>query len=101
MSMNGLERITEKILAEAREEADRILSSAEAECARIREEYTARADEIRTRLSSEAERAGTDMIAQAKATAATQKRNALLQCKSEYHQGTRICPEQRCGYAGY
>ena len=83
MSMNGLERITEKILAEAREEADRILSSAEAECARIREEYTARADEIRTRLSSEAERAGTDMIAQAKATAATQKRNLLLATKSQ------------------
>lgn len=83
MSMNGLERITEKILAEAREEADRILSSAEAECARIRDEYTARADEIRARLSMEAERTGTDMIAQAKATAATQKRNLLLATQSQ------------------
>ena len=83
MSMNGLERITEKILAEAREEADRILSSAEAECARIREEYAARADEIRARLSAEAERVGTDMIAQAKATAATQKRNLVLETQSQ------------------
>ena len=82
MSMNGLERITEKILAEAREEAARILSSAEAESARIREEYTARADEIRARLSAEAERTGTDMIAEAKATAATKKRNLLLETQS-------------------
>ena len=83
MSMNGLERITEKILTEAREEAARILSSAEAECSRIREEYAARADDIRARLSAEAERTGTDMIAQAKATAATQKRNLLLETQSQ------------------
>lgn len=83
MSMNGLERITERILAEAREEADRILSSAEAECVRIREDYAARADGIRARLSTEAERVGTDMIAQAKATAATQKRNLLLATQSQ------------------
>ena len=83
MSMNGLERITEKILAEAREEAERIVASAEAECLRIREEYGARADEIRERLSAEAERTGTDVIAQAKAAAATKKRNLVLSTQSQ------------------
>lgn len=101
MSMNGLERITEKILAEAREEADRILSSAEAECARIREEYAVRAEEIRARLSLEAEREGTDMIEQAKATAANKKRNLLLATKSQLiDEVFALALTQICGQEG-
>lgn len=78
MAMNGLERITEKILAEARTEADRILSAADAEADRIRSDYAARADEIRASLSDAAQREGNDMIARAKAEASNRKRNRML-----------------------
>ena len=55
--MNGLDRITDRILAEAQERADRILADAEAERDRITADYTARAEQIRTTLSAEAEKA--------------------------------------------
>ena len=82
MAMNGLERITGKILAEAQEEADRILAAAREECERISRDYATRADQIRDRLSAEAEQEATDLIARAKAAAATQKRNRMLSEKS-------------------
>ena len=83
MAINGLDRITEKILAEARQEADRIISDAEAECARISAEYAARAEAIRESLTAEAERKGTDLIARAKSAAATKKRNTMLQTRAQ------------------
>ena len=49
MSMTGLDKITDRILADARLEADRILSDAEAESARIRTDYARRADQIRVK----------------------------------------------------
>ena len=87
MSVNGLEKITEKILAEAQAEADRILSEAEAECETIRADYAARADEIRERLSVAAEQKGADMISRAKSAAAMEKRNILLQQRSDLIEG--------------
>ena len=42
MAMNGLEKITDKILSEARANSDAILANAQAECDRIRVEYAAR-----------------------------------------------------------
>ena len=93
MAMNGLERITEKILAEANAEAEKLLSAAEEECARIRAEYEKKAADIRERLTDEAEREGTDMIARAKATAANSKRSLLLATRSklidEVFEGSR------------
>ena len=82
MAMNGLERITYKILAEAKQEAQRIVEAAEAEAARIRADYTTRADEIRTALSDEAQREGNAMIARAKAEAANRRRDRLLAVRS-------------------
>ena len=35
MAMNGLEKITQRILSQAQEEADRIISEAEAEAAEL------------------------------------------------------------------
>ena len=81
--MNGLEKITDKILAEAQEKADKILADADAECARLTAEYDARAAGIREKLSAEAERAGMDYVSRAKATATNAKRNLLLQTKSD------------------
>lgn len=82
MAMNGIERITERILSEANAEAEKLLAAAEEECARIRSDYEKKAADVRSRLSEEAEREGTDLIARAKATAANQKRNLLLETRS-------------------
>lgn len=87
MAMIGLERITDKILAEAQERADKILADAEAESERIAADYAARAEQIRAALSSEAEREGMDRVSRAKSMAATNKRNLLLQTQSELIDG--------------
>ena len=81
MAMNGLDRITDKILAEAQERADRILADAQAESEKITADYAARAEQIRSTLSEEAEREGMDRVTRAKSAAATGKRNLLLQTK--------------------
>ncbi len=83
MAMNGLDKITDKILAQAQEEANAILAAADAECARISSQYANRAAQIKTELSERAEREGTDIVARAKSAAANEKRNLLLQTKSE------------------
>ncbi|MBR3893551.1 MAG: hypothetical protein IKJ35_00225 [Clostridia bacterium] len=83
MSMNGLDRITERILSEARDEADRILAEAETESARIRAEAEARAENIRVRLNEEAERDATELVSRIKTAVETKKRNALLLTQSE------------------
>lgn len=80
--MNGLEKITDRILGEAQAEADRILAEAKAERERILAEYAARAEAIRTRLSEEAEAEGHALIAREKAAAGAKERELLLSVKS-------------------
>lgn len=87
MSVNGLEKITDKILADARARAEEILSRAEAESDEIAKTYEARADEIRLRLSADAERRGEDMVSRARAAAAMKKRNLLLEQRSQLIDG--------------
>lgn len=87
MSVNGLEKITDKILADARERAQEILSRAEAESAEITKAYEARADEIRERLSADAERRGEDMVSRGRSAAAMKKRNLLLEQRSQLIDG--------------
>jgi len=82
MSMNGLDRITERILSEAREEADRILEDAETKCAQIASEAEVRAAEIRARLNEDAERDATELVSRIKTAVETKKRNALLMTQS-------------------
>lgn len=82
MAMNGLEKITSRILNDARAEADAILEQARAECDSIRAEYETKAEEIRRRISDDAEREGFDIIARAKAASANEKRNAVLRMQS-------------------
>jgi V/A-type H+-transporting ATPase subunit E len=83
MAVTGLEKITEKILAEARAEADRILAEARAESERIRSDYAKRADELKSRISADASREGVDVVTRAKAASANHKRNQLLEAQSE------------------
>ncbi|MBQ8311486.1 MAG: V-type ATP synthase subunit E [Clostridia bacterium] len=87
MAMMGLEKITDRILAEAQERADKILAEAQAESEKITADYAARAEQIRATLSSEAEREGMERVSRAKSTAATNKRNLLLQTQSELIDG--------------
>lgn len=83
MAMNGLDKITEKILAEAEAEAGRILSEAEAEAGRIRAAYAEKADAIRARVATDAEREGTELVARAKNADAVARRNAILRVRGE------------------
>ena len=83
MAMNGLEKITDKILAEAGAESQKILAEAEEESARIRATYAEKAQAIRLRVADEAEREGIDLVSRSKNGAATQKRNALLRVRGE------------------
>lgn len=82
MSMNGLEKITDRILAEAQAQAERILADAQAECDKIRKTYAARAEEICQRLSDEAQREGAELVARERASAATERSQAILSVKS-------------------
>lgn len=87
MAINGLNKITGKILSEAQAKADKILADAQAECDRINAEYAERAERIRSDISSEAEKGGMEYVARIRATAATSKRNLLLQTKSDLIDG--------------
>jgi vacuolar-type H+-ATPase subunit E/Vma4 len=66
MSVIGLEKITERIFAEARGQADEILREADEACADIRAEYEERADEIREDLSADSQLRAKDLIARTK-----------------------------------
>ncbi len=87
MAINGLNKITDKILSEAQSKADKILADAEAECDRINAEYAERAEKIRSEISTEAEKGGMEYVARIRSTAATSKRNLLLQTKSDLIDG--------------
>ena len=87
MAINGLNKITDKILSESQEKANKILADAKAECDRINAEYAERADKIRSEISTEAEKGGMEYVARIRSTAATSKRNLLLQTKSDLIDG--------------
>lgn len=87
MAINGLNKITGKILSEAQAKADKILADAQAECDRINAEYAERAENIRSEISTEAEKGGMEYVARIRSTAATSKRNLLLQTKSDLIDG--------------
>ncbi len=87
MSLNGLEKITEKILSDANERAEQILAAATAECERITREKQEMADRIRERQAAAAEREGMEEVARAKANAVSYRRNLLLVTQSELVNG--------------
>ncbi len=83
MSVNGLQRITDQILGDARARAEAILDQARHESERITSEYEAEADALRRRLSLEAEHDAKVFIDKTKASAAAQKSELLLSQKSK------------------
>ncbi len=94
MAINGLEKITDKILAEAEAEANAILAAAEAEAKEITASYVARAEGIRAQLSEAAEREGKDLVARAKAGAANAGRDLLLRTEGELIDGVFDAAEE-------
>ncbi len=80
--MTGIEKITDRIAAEAAREAEKILGAAEAECRRLAEEYAERSIAERDRIADRAETEGQRMIDRAKATAEMNRRSVLLAAKS-------------------
>ncbi len=82
MSVNGLERITDRILGEARSRASAVLEQARTESEALLAEGERRAEEIRAELSRAAEAKAAAMIAEAKALAVTKKNEILLAKKS-------------------
>ena len=82
MSVNGLQRITDQILADAQARADAILEQARAERDAITARYVREAEEIRQSLSSEAEEKASAFVARTKASAAMKRSELLLEQQS-------------------
>ena len=81
--MNGLEKITERILADAKERARAILEEAQSDCRTAAAEYAARADAIREEITERAMQEGEHLIARARSAAAMTRRNILLAAKAQ------------------
>lgn len=77
--MTGLEKVTAKIIADAKADADLVLAKADEECASIRAEYKDRAEAEQERLREQADRECEALITRARSSAAMAKRNALLE----------------------
>ncbi|MBE6702106.1 MAG: hypothetical protein E7585_01675 [Ruminococcaceae bacterium] len=81
--MTGLEKITERILADAKEKARGILEAAQNDCRQMAAEYAEQAERIREEIADRAMAESEDMIARSKSAAAMARRNILLAAKGE------------------
>lgn len=81
--MTGLDKITQKIIEEAKIEAAEILKDAEEKCIKIAQEYAIRSSEIRRGIDENAQKQAEYIISHAKSTAAMAKRNILLDAKAQ------------------
>ncbi len=81
--MTGLEKITERILTDAKERARGILETAQEECRRMAEEYAQRAEQIREDIAERAEREGEELVSRARSAVAITRRDILLSAKAQ------------------
>ena len=81
--MTGLNKITEKILEEARQDAAEILRKAEEECAAISAEYAQKAENIRVSVTEKAKNEAAGIVFRAKSGESMEKRNTLLAARGE------------------
>lgn len=81
--MNGLNKITEKIINEANDRARVITEEARKRCIEISNEYAKRADAQKALVKENAEKEAAEIISRSKSSAASDKRNSLLRIKSE------------------
>lgn len=80
--MTGVEKITDRIAADAAKEAQAILGAAEVECRKLAEEYGNRTISERDCIAERAQAEGQRMIERAKSTAEMNHRAVLLAAKS-------------------
>lgn len=83
MSVNGLQKITDGILNDARSQAEEILERARAESEAITARYAQSAEGLRERLSAEAEEKATAFVARTRSSAVAQKNEILLRRRGE------------------
>lgn len=81
--MNGLDKITDRILTDAKEKARGILEEAQSDCRKAAQDYADRADAIRDRIASRTMQEGEELIARAKASAAMTRRDILIATKAK------------------
>ena len=81
--MTGLEKITARIQAQARERAGAILQSAEQECLELAKDYATRTEQARTRIRERAMAQGEAMIATARESVAKNERRILQRARTE------------------
>ena len=80
--MRGLDKIIDRILADAKARARDILEAAGAECRAMAEEYATRAEQIRADLADAAESRGEQIVSRAKSAAAMERRALLAVTKA-------------------
>ena len=76
--MNGIERITARIEADAQGEIDALLASAQAEVAEIEQDYQRRAEALRAQLLERSEKAALEREERLISAAKMEGRKALL-----------------------
>ena len=80
--MTGLDKIIDRIHADAKEKAREILEAAQSDCRRMAEDFATRADKIREDLAAEAEEKGEAIVARARSTTEKNRRDLLLKTKN-------------------
>lgn len=83
MAFNGLQKITDKILAVAKEESDRILSEAQERAAQISADYAAKAESVRQDYEEKTQAAAVQLVSDAKAASAEQKEKLMTEIRQE------------------
>lgn len=81
--MNGIDKITARLLSEAQSEADAIVAQAEAKCAVIREEYLKKAEALHTSLSQQGEKALQSDDERRESSLAMLEKKEMLSAKQE------------------
>ena len=81
--MNGLDRITDRILADAREKARGILEAAQNDCRRAAADYAAEGERIREEITEQAMAESEDIIARSRSAVAMTHRDVLMRARAE------------------
>ncbi len=81
--MTGLSRITDRILDDARAQADEVLARAQEESKKIKNEYAQRAAQIVAECNAQAKSNAAQLVARARSEERTQTRDKLLMLKGE------------------
>ena len=86
--MIGLSKITDKIINEARADANEKLLAADAKCAEIRKDYEARAKEIEASVSAKYKSEAEELLGRARSGEENLERNILLEARGDLIERT-------------